>query len=267
MQSSQRMRHGRETALSRRRFLHRLAAAGVMTLAGSELLGGCGQHQTPSLSTPPQPTSTMPDPTATGGTIALAAKEIDLPPPRTEGSMSLEEALARRRSVRAYYRNRPLNLQDIGQLFWAAQGVTRNWGGRTAPSAGALYPLEMYAATANRVYHYLPAGHRAETTMQEDIRETLWTAGLHQQALALAPVIFVITTIYERTARKYGDRAERYVKLEAGHAAENLLLQAVALDLGAVVIGAFHDEQVAAALRLPDKEEPLYLIPVGHPTE
>jgi SagB-type dehydrogenase family enzyme len=127
--------------------------------------------------------------------------------------------------------------------------------------------LEIYAATAEGVYHYVPAGHRAEVTLQEDIREELWAVGLRQEALRQAPAIFVITAIYQRTAGKYGARAERYVKLEAGHAAQNLLLQAVALDLGAVVIGSFSDEEVAAALQRPAEEEPLYLIPVGHQAE
>jgi len=194
------------------------------------------------------------------------AEEIRLPAPRSKGPLSLEEALWQRHSVRAYT-DQPLSLEDIAQLFWAAQGVTRSWGARTAPSAGALYPLEIYAATAQGVYHYLPDGHRAEATMPEDVRQALWAAGLRQEALHQAPVIFVITAVYQRTASKYGARAERYVKLEAGHATQNLLLQAVALGLGAVPIGAFHDQEVASALHLPAEEEPLYLIPVGYPAE
>jgi SagB-type dehydrogenase family enzyme len=214
------------------------------------LLSGC---QTSS----PTPLPTLPPAPAQG-------REIRLPPPRTKGPSSLEEALSQRRSIRAYT-DQPLSLEDVAQLFWAAQGVTRSWGGRTAPSAGALYPLEVYAATAEGVYRYLPAGHRAEVALQDDIREELWAAGLEQESLHQAPVIFVITAVYERTASKYGTRAERYVKIEAGHAAQNLLLQATALDLGAVPIGAFYDEDVAAALHLTAEEEPLYLIPVGHP--
>jgi SagB-type dehydrogenase family enzyme len=214
------------------------------------LLAGCQASN-------PTPVPTLP-------AASVQGREIRLPQPRTEGPSSLEEALSERRSIRAYA-DRPLSLEDIAQLFWAAQGVTRSWGGRTAPSAGALYPLEIYAATAEGVYHYLPAGHRAEVALQEDIREELWAAGLEQESLRQAPAIFVITAVYERTARKYGTRAERYVKIEAGHAAQNLLLQAVALDLAAVPIGAFYDEDVAAALHLTAEEEPLYLIPVGHP--
>jgi SagB-type dehydrogenase family enzyme len=180
--------------------------------------------------------------------------------------MSVEEALAQRRSIRSYDPNKQLHLQDIAQLFWAAQGVTRDWGARTAPSAGALYPLELYAATASGVHHYLPTGHRSRLTLHKDVREELWAAGLHQRALSQAPTTFVVAAVLERTSRKYGARAERYVQLEAGHAAENLLLQAVALGLGAVVIGAFYDQDVAAAMNLPSEEKPLYLIPVGHLT-
>jgi len=197
--------------------------------------------------------------TGDGGTT-----QIELPPPRTMGHMTLEEALSKRQSVRTYA-DSPLSLEEIAQLFWAAQGVTRYWGGRTSPSAGALYPLEVYAATAEGVYHYLPDDHRTELTTGQDAREALWVAGLKQDCLRQAPVIFVITAIYDRTASKYGKRAERYVQLEAGHAAQNLLLQTVALGLGAVPIGAFDDEDVASALQLPAGEAPLYLIPVGRP--
>ncbi len=266
-------RFGDGKKLPRRRFLHRLAAAGITTLAGSGLWSGCSQLQSlkptelPRINATP---STMPAISATRSpapTETLREEEIQLPAPRTEGSMSVEEALSRRRSLRSYYANRPVSLRDMAQLFWAAQGVTVHWGGRTAPSAGALYPLELYAATDKCVWHYLADRHHAEAIAQEDIRDALWKAGLQQYPLAMAPVIFVMTAFFQRTARKYGDRAKRYVKLEAGHSAENLLLQAVALGLGAVVVGAFYDEQVSAALRLPEDEQPLYLIPVGHPTQ
>ena len=190
--------------------------------------------------------------------------QIELSPPRTTGPMTLEEALSKRKSVRTYA-DSPLGLEEIAQLFWAAQGVTRSWGGRTAPSAGALYPLEVYAATATGIYHYLPDSHRAEVSLKGDVRMALWAAGLRQDCLRQAPDIFVITAVHDRTESKYGQRAERYVQLEAGHAAQNLLLQAAALRLGAVPIGAFDDVSVASALRLPAGEEPLYLIPVGKP--
>lgn len=189
---------------------------------------------------------------------------IALPEPRTRSDVSLEETLARRRSARQYTDER-LTLDEISQLLWAAQGITRDWGARTAPSAGALYPLEVYVATPDGLYHYLPDGHRAEVLSLQDLRQELARAGLDQSAIHDAPAVFVIAAVYARTAGKYGDRAERYVKLEAGHAGQNILLQAVALGLGGVPIGAFHDDQVQRVLDLPADHEPLYLIPVGHP--
>lgn len=199
-------------------------------------------------------------------TAQVAPETIELDPPRLSGPMSLEETLAQRRSVREYG-DQDLTMAEIGQLFWAAQGVTRDWGARTAPSAGALYPLEIYAVTRDGLYQYMPDLHQAEHTPTLGLHQELWEAGLRQDWIREAPVVFVIAAVYERTSTKYGDRAERYVHMEAGHAAENLLLQAVALDLGAVPVGAFHDKQVADALGLPDDQAPLYLIPVGHVTD
>ncbi|MEE8163144.1 MAG: SagB/ThcOx family dehydrogenase [Anaerolineae bacterium] len=220
----------------------------ALTLVASLTLGGCGPRieEVKEVEASPPP------------------EEIALPEPRLKGEISLEEALARRRSVRSFTEEE-LTLEEISRLLWAAQGMTADWGGRTAPSAGALYPLEVYVATANGLYHYVPQGHRVISESQDDLRLKLWEAGLRQDWIREAPAVFVITAIYERTAKKYGGRAERYVKLEAGHTCQNILLQAVALDLGAVPIGAFYDDQVQAALSLPTDHEPLYLIPVGHP--
>ena len=204
-----------------------------------------------------------PIPAATEAAVDVPAAEvIVLPAARLEGDVSLEETLARRRSVRSYQGD-PLTLGELGQLFWAAQGVTHEVGYRTAPSAGALYPLEIYAATDRGLYHYLSEGHRAAVVHREGWRAALCGAALVQESVCRAPAVFVVSAVYARTAGKYGERADRYVRLEAGHAAQNLLLQAVALDLGAVPIGAFYDEQVQAALGLPIEQEPLYLIPVG----
>jgi len=197
-------------------------------------------------------------------TASPQAEEIALPAPRLKGEMSLEETLAARRSVRQFT-DEELTLEELSQLLWAAQGITVDWGGRTAPSAGALYPLEVYVATADRLYHYVPQGHKAVVESRADLRGELWRAGLSQNAIREAPAVFVITAVYARTAKKYGERAERYVKLEAGHAGQNLVLQAVALGLGGVTIGAFYDDQVQRALSLPSDHEPLYLIPIGHP--
>jgi SagB-type dehydrogenase family enzyme len=189
-----------------------------------------------------------------------------LPPPSLVGEKSLEEVIASRRSMREFT-DQALSWSYISQLLWSAQGMTDPAGLRTAPSAGALYPLEIYVALPDGAYHYLPPGHAVEPVSAGDLREDLWQAGRRQDALRQAPAIFVIAAVYERTEAKYGERAERYVHLEAGHAAQNMLLQAVALELGAVPIGAFYDEQVQAALGLPADQRPLYLIPVGHPRE
>lgn len=227
--------------------------AGVLVIIAT-LLMACA----PPGALSPSPTGVRPT-----AEVERAAKEvIALPQPRLDSDVSLEEALRRRRSVRAYA-DEPLTLEEIGQLFWAAQGITNERGFRTAPSAGALYPLELYAVTGDVLYHYLPHGHQAERRRLGDWRGPLCRAALNQEAVCRAPVVFVVTAVYARTAAKYGQRAQRYVRLEAGHAAQNLLLQAVALDLGAVPIGAFYDDQVQAALGLPADHEPLYLIPVG----
>lgn len=151
-------------------------------------------------------------------------------------------------------------------MLWAAQGITDiTTGFRAAPSAGALYPLEVYLVSRHGVYRYLPHRHGLTQVREGDARPALYRAGLSQSPIQEAPISIVITAVYERTRAKYGDRAERYVILEAGHAAQNVLLQAVALGLGAVPIGAFYDEAVQTALGCPTEHKPLYIIPVGVP--
>jgi SagB-type dehydrogenase family enzyme len=204
--------------------------------------------------------------TACAATAQVGEEAADLPAPDVAGTGSLEEALAKRRSVRRFTAD-ALTPEEISQLLWSMQGITRDWGARTAPSAGALYPLEVYVATAEGLYHYVPQGHRTVLAPKLGLRQELWAAGLKQDWIREAPAVFVIAAVYARTAAKYGDRAKRYVHLEAGHVAENLLLQAVALGLGGVPVGAFHDDKVQDALGLPEDQEPLYLIPVGHPDE
>jgi SagB-type dehydrogenase family enzyme len=200
-----------------------------------------------------QPTS----PTAPAAPIAL-------PSPRPSGLLSLEEALAQRRSVREFA-SVPLSASDVGQLLWAAQGVTDAEGRRTAPSAGALYSLEVYAVTADGTFRYLPAEHALQRAGSADVRSALGAAAFDQAAVAEAPLVIAVTAVLERTRAKYGARAARYVHFEAGHAVQNVLLQAVALGLGAVPVGAFDDERVSDVLALPDDESPLYLVPVGRP--
>ncbi len=190
---------------------------------------------------------------------------MQLPAPEQKGKMSLEEALARRRSVREFT-TKALTERELSQLLWAAQGITHPEGLRTAPSAGALYPLEIYVATASGFYHYEPRPHRLIQLSERDLRAAVRRAALDQEAITQAPAVFVIAAVYERTSRKYGAaRTSRYVHMEAGHAAQNLLLETVALGLGGVTIGAFKDDVVQNALALPADHRPLYLIPVGHP--
>jgi len=189
-----------------------------------------------------------------------------LPPPRTGGPVSLETAIAQRRSVRRYA-PRDLNLEQIGQLLWAAQGIT---GGRAAlraaPSAGACHPLEFYVCRADGVWHYEPQHHRLVRHLEQDVRAELAEAAWRQRFITEAPCAFVISAIFERTTRRYGERGRlRYVPMDVGHAAENLLLQAVAMGLASVPVGAFDDTAVKRVLALPRNEEPLYILPVGYP--
>ncbi len=194
-----------------------------------------------------------------------AEPRITLLLPDRNGRMTLEQALARRRSVRDFAAQ-ALSEQELSQLLWAAQGITSPDGLRSAPSAGALYPLELYVATASGFYHYDPHEHRLDLHSEGDLRPALYRASSEQESVREAPAVFVVTAVYERTESKYGrERGPRYVHLEAGHAAQNMLLEAVTLSLGGVPVGAFHDDQVQKVLSLPRDHEPLYLIPIGHP--
>ncbi len=188
-----------------------------------------------------------------------------LPEPSTVGPLSLESTLLRRRSVREFSPE-PLSTSEISQLLWAAQGITDSRGYRTAPSAGALYPLELYVVLEGGVFHYDPDDHNLITVSVGDLRSDLYSVSLRQEAILNAPMILVVTAVFSRTEAKYGRaRSPRYVHLEAGHAAQNALLQTVSLGLGAVPIGAFEDTRVQEVLGLPADHEPLYLIPIGHP--
>lgn len=193
---------------------------------------------------------------------------IKLPEPRFDSDVSLEQSLLGRRSTRNYTEE-PLTLQDVSQLLWAAQGTTDNRGFRTAPSAGGLYPLEVYIVAGNvanlapGIYQYGTDLHELIPIIAGDRRSELADAALGQTWVKAGAIVIVFTAVYERTTGKYGERGIRYVHIEAGHAAQNLCLQATAMGLGAVTVGAFHDEQVVKLLNLPGDEQPLYLIPVG----
>lgn len=205
--------------------------------------------------------------------LGVAGETLELSEPSTEGELSVEKAISERRSIRNY-EEKPLDLKDVSQLMWAAQGITdsaRNY--RAAPSAGATYPLEVYLVVGpngvNRleegVFLYEPDLHQLEKVLTGNRQPSLREAALGQSPVSNAPVNIVITAVYERTKGKYGARGERYVHMEAGHAGQNLYLQAEALGLGMVVIGAFDDNQVKKVLGLPEERDPLYVIPIGYP--
>jgi len=197
---------------------------------------------------------------------ALPGKVIELPKPILKSEKSLEEALAKRQSVRSYTA-RQLSIQEVSQLLWAGQGEKGRRFGRTAPSAGALFPLELYLVTRQATFHYDPGSHSLVTVHAGDLRDPLAAAALGQGCVRTAPAVVVISAVIERTAVKYRGRAERYVYMEVGHAAQNILLEAVSLGLGAVPVGAFEDARVRQVLKLPENQAPLMLIPVGQPAE
>jgi len=195
--------------------------------------------------------------------------EIKLPEPRTDGSVSVEKALAARRSVREY-RQGQLALVEVAQMLWAAQGISQRPGLRTTPSAGALYPLEVYLVAGDvgglrsGVYRYRPRPHALIGIVEGDRRAALSRAALAQEFVEQAAAALVFCGVYERTTGKYGDRGVRYVHMEAGHAAENVYLQAVTLGLATVVVGAFQDDQVRRVIGASGDEAPLYVMPIGN---
>ncbi len=214
---------------------------------------------------------------ACGDTLTLSATEettgmelqvINLPEPRYTSDVSLEECLLNRRSVREYTGD-PVTLPELSQLLWAAQGITNEYGHRTAPSAGGLYPLEIYVFAGNvdglepGIYRYLAEEHGLILITAGDKRTELAVASLDQEWVEQGALDFVITGVWQRTTEKYGDRGTRYVYMESGHAAQNICLQAAAMELGTVTIGAFHDDQIRELLDLPEGEDPLYVMPVG----
>jgi len=191
---------------------------------------------------------------------------IALPAPDTQGRMPLEQALAQRQSHRQF-QDSALSLEEVSQVLWAAQGITGIRGRRTAPSAGATYPLETYLVAGQvegldaGVYRYDNREHRLVPVRGGDVRRALSAAALGQRMVAAAPVTIVIAAMYQRTAARYGERAQRYVHMEVGHVGQNIYLQAQTLGLGTVSVGAFNDAEVKSLLGIP--AEPLYLMPLG----
>lgn len=191
--------------------------------------------------------------------------QIVLPSPDLKGTMTLEQALSKRRSER-FFTDYELSIKEISQLLWSAYGVTGK-GGRfgvslkTAPSAGATYPMEIYLIKKDGFFHYVPESHSIEKVIDKDLRAELTS----QAWVKTAPVSIVIAAVYGRTSKRYGDRAVQYVHFEAGHICQNVLLQATALGLGAVPIGAFDEKKVQEILSLNKEEIPLYIISAGRP--
>ncbi len=206
---------------------------------------------------------------------------IKLPPPQLKGKVSLEETILSRRSIRRY-RREPLELSQLSQVLWSAQGITGTRGFRAAPSAGATYPLELFVFVGKQgvivseakqapeelqagIYHYEAASHSLILHKPADLRPDLAKAALDQGFIIDAPVDIVVCSLYHRTSYRYGRRGERYVHIEVGHVGENIHLQVVALGLATVEVGAFHDEEVRAVLRVDEQIRPLYIMPVGKP--
>lgn len=212
--------------------------------------------------------------------VAEHNAEIKLPAPEKDSETSIEEALLERRSIREY-KDEPLTLDEVSQLLWAAQGVTDPRGFRTAPSAGATYPLEVYVVVGNvnnlseGVYKYKPHEHELVRVAEGDKREELCDAALGQRWVEEGAIVIVFSAVYERTTGRYKTpvrdertgasylRGIRYVHMEVGHAAQNVYLQAESLKLGTVVVGAFSDDKVKKIVNMPEEERPLYIMPVG----
>ncbi len=203
-------------------------------------------------------------------TMISSAEIIPLPPPEKDSTTSVEQALQERRSVREF-KPSPISLQDLAQLLWSAQGITDRQGLRTAPSAGALYPMKVYVVTGNvenllaGVYHYRPHAHQLTRISKEDKRSQLASAAWDQEYVEHNATVLVFSAVEKRATGKYGRRGIRYIHIEVGHAAQNVFLQAESLGLATVTVGAFDDDQVRRIMQMPEGEVPLYLLPVGKP--
>jgi len=249
--------HGRpipslqEIPLARREFLKGAASLGALALLPSFILA-CQQE------TEPAPAELPPE----------FEFKSELPEPRKTSDVSIEETLLKRRSIRSYT-GEALTLQEVSQVLWAAQGTTSLRGFRTAPSAGATYPLETYIVVGDveglgeGVYRYKTRGHKLVQVLEGDYRPQLTRASLGWYFVEGGAVYIVFTAIYRRTSVTASDEGKKYVHMEVGHAAQNVYLQAVSLGLGTVVIGGFSSDRAREILKLPESETPLYFMPVG----
>jgi SagB-type dehydrogenase family enzyme len=208
------------------------------------------------------------------GTTGRMEHQMNLPKPRLKGEVSVEQAIKHRRTIRSYL-SKSLTLEQLSQIFWAAQGITEDRGyKRAAPSGGALYPMDIYAVVGDNgvqglkagIYHYDPHKHAALLVTEGDLREGVARASFSQMWMARAPLNLVVTSEYSRITSKYGSRGKRYAMIEAGHVGQNIFLQAESLGLRAGIVGAFHDNEVFRIMKINRSHEPLLILPVGYGT-
>lgn len=244
-----------KTSVSRRWFLQRIAIIGAIVGA---IASGIAGYQAFSNA----PTSKS----------EVSTSDVPLPTPVETGAMSLEEAVSLRKSVRDYSRE-PVTISQVSMILWSAQGITHD-GLRATPSAGALYPLEIYmvsrhggvAGLESGIYHYQIGAHKLSLVKSGDYSQALQTASLDQEAVGNAAITIVIAAVFDRTTVRYGQRGKQYVYQESGHVAQNIYLQATALGLGSVVIGAFDDDRVRGVIGSGNDETPVYVQPIGVPS-
>lgn len=214
--------------------------------------------------------------------VEVVGGELLLPLPKRISSITVEEAILLRKSVREW-RDSPITIEQLSMILWASQGVVEEvdgWLRRASPSAGATYPLELYVVVGEKsvslsneeyveagVYKYDYKRHSLKLIKAGDFRSDLWKATLRQDWVKEAPVSLIICAVYERTTWRYGERGIRYVHIEVGHVGQNIYLMSTALGLGTVAVGAFHDDEVAKVVDARRDEHPLYVLPVGVPLE
>ncbi len=233
-------------------FIGMLLSCAALSIPAAVLAGGPGA---------------MTGETGDGDAMASAADTIRLPAVPAKGGVSIEEAIWLRRSVRGFSEESP-PADAVSRLLWAAQGITDAKNGlRSAPSAGATYPLEIFLATLEYVARYVPEKHCLVVTMRADARNAIAAAALDQSWFAKAPLVFVFAAVVKRTADRYDERANLYVPIEVGCASENLMLEAAALGLGSVAVGAFSEKEVRKTLDLPKGWDPYLIVPVGFPSK
>ena len=254
--------------LARRRLARReFVLLPAVTLTGCAVRGPASVNAAQTATPAPPVTSAASASAMTSATSTVSATSltsIKLPRPRTSGGVALAKALARRRSVRTFT-TKALTLAEVGQLMWAGQGVTHEGVKRAAPSPKALYPLQLYALSASRTLRYQPVDHRVIQQKPHLPWRYLVESTPNTGVIEQAPTVFALTGTLGPVTAQVGDLGHALVDMEAGHAAENILLQAVALGLGAIPLGLFTRDRLAQYLAVPSSEEVLYLIAVGHP--